>query len=85
MKDCDDQEAAEVERCELSFDVDTLRDRMRALLSTTERLSVVADLTPAEAASVAHDVEHAADLVDDALRLLLPRMVDALRLDVRPW
>lgn len=81
----DSNEAAEIERLDMSFDIDLVRDRMRVLLAAVEHLSVVGDMTPARASAVAHDVEHAAHLVDDVLRLVVPRLSEALNLEILAW
>ncbi len=80
--DSEISEALEAELAGLAFDFDELRDRMRRLLASVERASVVADRGTID------DIEKEAHLVDDTLRLIVPRVAGPLRLDIHhiePW
>ncbi len=80
--DSEMSEALEAELAELAWDFNELRGRMRRLLASTERASVVADR------ATIGDIEQAAHLVDDMLRLIVPRVAGPLRLDIHhyePW
>jgi hypothetical protein len=84
----DDETPEIIERLELQYDFNELRRRMRRVLAITERLSVLPDAlmtrqtTPAEIRATIGEAEKAVHLLDDQLRLVIPHVLAALRLDV---
>jgi hypothetical protein len=94
----DDETPEIIERLELQYDFNELKRRMRRLLALVEAVSAVPDnlttrqVTPDEARATIADAERAAHRLDDQLRFLVPRVLEALHVvvgyspdDALPW